>query len=420
MRVIGMLSGTSYDAVDAAVAELAIEGDAVVLRPRGLHTEPYPAPLRDALAACLPPATTTLEAVCRLDTELGRFFGAVAARANAALAAGRADLVVSHGQTVYHWVSGARARGTLQLGAAAWIAEATGLPVVSDLRTRDIARGGQGAPLAALLDALLLLNADPAADPADPGGPARGALNLGGIANITARGDGGEVLAYDLGPANALIDAAVTEATGGAERMDAGGARAARGRVDRALLADLLAEPYYRLPPPKSTGKERFHAAYLRARVEARGHAPTADDLVATLTELTAELVARACRAHGLGELVVSGGGVRNPALMARIRALAAPTRVTGAEEYGLPAQAKEAHLFALLGFLTVNGLPGNVPSATGASGPAVLGSLTPGAGPLRLPEPPAGAAPRRLVIEPVEPAPQTASGSRSGGPGRA
>ncbi|WP_220729609.1 anhydro-N-acetylmuramic acid kinase [Streptomyces radicis] len=420
MRVIGMLSGTSYDAVDAAVAELAIDGDAVVLRPRGLHTEPYPAPLRDALAACLPPAATTLEAVCRLDTELGRFFGAVAARANAALAEGRADLVVSHGQTVYHWVTGARARGTLQLGAAAWIAEATGLPVVSDLRTRDIARGGHGAPLAALLDALLVLGPHPDADPhpeADPERPARGALNLGGIANITARGARGDVLAYDLGPANALIDAAVTAATGGAERMDAGGARAARGRVDRALLADLLAEPYYRLPPPKSTGKELFHAAYLRERVEGRGHAPTADDLVATLTELTAELVAGACRAHGLSELVVSGGGVSNPALMARIRARAAPTRVTGAEEYGLPAQAKEAYLFALLGFLTVNGLAGNVPSATGASGPAVLGSLTPGAGPLRLPEPRAGAAPRRLVVEPVA---QTASGSRSGGPGRA
>ncbi|MDT0444488.1 anhydro-N-acetylmuramic acid kinase [Streptomyces johnsoniae] len=386
-----MLSGTSYDAVDAAVAELAFEGTDLRLRPLGLHTEPYPAALRGELAGCLPPAATTLERVCRLDTGLGQFFGEVAARADAALAGGRADLVVSHGQTVYHWVAGTRARGTLQLGAAAWIAEATGLPVVSDLRTRDIARGGQGAPLAALLDALLILDEE-------PGAPARGALNLGGIANITVRGADGGVLAYDLGPANALIDAAVTEASGGAERMDTGGARAARGTVDTALLDALLDEPYYRLPPPKSTGKELFHADYLRTRLRAVGRHPAADDLVATLTELTARLVAAACREHALTELVVSGGGVRNPVLMDRLRALAAPAALVPPERFGLPAQAKEAYLFALLGFLTVHGLAGSVPSATGAGGPAVLGSLTPGAAPLRLPAP-RTAPPRRLRI---------------------
>ncbi|WP_078900115.1 anhydro-N-acetylmuramic acid kinase [Streptomyces sp. SBT349] len=419
--VIGVLSGTSYDAVDAGVAEIAFDaaGD-LVLRPRGLHTEPYPEALRSELAACLPPAATTLEAVCRLDTGLGRFFGEVAARANAALAGGAADLVASHGQTVYHWVTGARARGTLQLGGAAWIAEATGLPVVSDLRTRDIARGGHGAPLAAMLDALLLL------DGGDRAGERRGALNLGGIANITARGDRGQVLAYDLGPANALIDAAVAEASGGAERMDTGGARAARGRVDRELLAELLGEPYYRLAPPKSTGKELFHAAYLAERLDGRGRRPAPDDLVATLTELTAELVGAACRTHRLAELVVSGGGVRNPALMGRIRDLADRTRIREAEEFGLASQAKEAYLFALLGFLTVHGLTGSVPSATGASTAAVLGSITPGASPLRLPEPRAGRGPRRLVIEGrgggggEATGGQTASGSRSGGPGLA
>ncbi|MDT0344309.1 anhydro-N-acetylmuramic acid kinase [Streptomyces litchfieldiae] len=391
-----MLSGTSYDAVDAAVGEIAFAGPDLVLRPLGLHTEPYPAGLRAELTACLPPAATTLEAVCRLDTGLGRFFGEVAARADQALAGGHADLVVSHGQTVYHWVADGHALGTLQLGGAAWIAEATGLPVVSDLRTRDIARGGQGAPLAAMLDSLLLLGGNGDGN----GGVVRGALNLGGIANITVAGPGGEVLAYDLGPANALIDAAVTEATGGAERMDTDGARAARGRVDRELLAGLLAEPYYRLPPPKSTGKELFHAAYLRDRLAELDRRPSADDLVATLTELTAELVAAACRTHGLSELVVSGGGVRNPALMDRLGALAAPVRLVRPEKFGLPAQAKEAYLFALLGFLTVHGLAGAIPSATGARSGAVLGSLTPGAGPLRLPEPHPGPPPRRLVIE--------------------
>lgn len=382
--VIGMLSGTSHDAVDAAVARVRLEPSPdggsrqVVLRPLGLHTEPFPEPLRDLLLTCLPPSRTSLADVCRLDTGLGRFFGAVAARARAGPGRGAADLVVSHGQTVYHWVADGRARGTLQLGAPAWIAEATGLPVVSDLRTRDIARGGQGAPLASLLDALLLLD-----------GPGRGALNLGGIANLTARDRRGELTACDLGPAGALIDAAARAAGDGTARMDTGGARAARGTVHAGLLRGLLREPYYRLPPPKSTGKELFHAAYLRHHTAGRDI--PGDDVVATVTELTALLVARACRELGLRELTAAGGGVRNPVLMARIRARAPGTRVSTTDDHGIPAQAKEGYLFALLGFLTAHGLAGTLPVATGATAPAVLGSLTPGAAPLRLPAPERG-----------------------------
>ncbi|MFW6719425.1 anhydro-N-acetylmuramic acid kinase [Streptomyces sp. MAR4 CNY-716] len=390
LTVVGLLSGTSYDAVDAAVCDLRLAGEELLLHPRGLHSAPFPDELRRAVAACLPPARTTMAEVCRLDTELGRFFGRVAAEAVDAVAGGRADLVVSHGQTVYHWVEGRQARGTLQLGGAAWIAEATGLPVVSDVRTRDIARGGQGAPLASTLDALLLLGDGP--------GPRRGALNLGGIANITVRGGSGGIVAYDLGPANALIDAAVADGTGGAETMDTDGARARRGTVDRELLRRLLAEPYYALAAPKSTGKELFHGAYLREQVAAAGGRPELDDLVATVTELTAELVAAACREYGVGELVVSGGGVRNPALLARLAELCAPARVTPIEEHGLSSQGKEGYLFALLGFLTVCGLPASVPSATGAREAALLGSITPGAGPLRLPEP-AAQAPVRLRV---------------------
>lgn len=390
LTVVGLLSGTSYDAVDAAVCDLRLAGEELLLHPRGLHSAPFPDELRRAVAACLPPARTTMAEVCRLDTELGRFFGRVAAEAVDAAAGGRADLVVSHGQTVYHWVEGRQARGTLQLGGAAWIAEATGLPVVSDVRTRDIARGGQGAPLASTLDALLLLGEGP--------GPRRGALNLGGIANITVRGGSGGIVAYDLGPANALIDAAVADGTGGAETMDTDGARARRGTVDRELLRRLLAEPYYALAAPKSTGKELFHGAYLREQVAAAGGRPELDDLVATVTELTAELVAAACREYGVEELVVSGGGVRNPALLARLAELCAPARVAPIEEHGLSSQGKEGYLFALLGFLTVCGLPASVPSATGAREAALLGSITPGARPLRLPEP-AAQAPVRLRV---------------------
>ena len=376
LTVVGMISGTSYDAIDAAVADLSLDGDTVALTPRGLHPGEIPDALRARIAACLPPGPTTLEQVCVLDTELGQLFGRVAADAIAALAPGGVDLVVSHGQTVFHWVEGDRALGTLQLGAPAWIAEATQTMVVSDLRTRDVARGGHGAPLASTLDALLLLGDD----------VRRGSLNLGGISNITVRDDSGAVVAYDIGPASALIDAAVTELTGGRERMDADGARAARGRVDTGALELLLDDDYYRLPPPKSTGKELFHRAYLTARLGE--HGPAGDDLLATLTELTARLVADEVARYGLDELVVAGGGIRNPTLMARITAICAPAQIRPLDDFGIPAQAKEAYLFALLGYLAVHGLEGTISSATGARRGSILGSITPGEDPIVLPEP--------------------------------
>jgi len=376
MTVVGMLSGTSFDAIDAAVADIDLDGDEVVIVPRGLHTTAFPETLHQRIAACLPPRSTTVEEVCRIDTELGQLFGGAALEAQRSLAAEGVDLVVSHGQTVFHWVEGTHSLGTLQLGAPAWIAEATGAPVVSDLRSRDVARGGHGAPLASTLDALLVLR----------GSTRRGSLNLGGIANITVRGAAGEVIAYDIGPANALMDGVVAAATSGAMRMDTDGAMAARGEVDDAILHRLLDEPYYGLPAPKSTGKELFHGDYLRGVPGASSLAT--DDLLATLTELTARLVARACRDHDLAELVVAGGGVRNPVLMTRIAALAVPTAVVTIDAYGLAAQAKEAYLFALLGYLAVHGIEGTYASATGASKGSILGSITPGARPLVLPSP--------------------------------
>lgn len=376
LTVVGMISGTSYDAIDAAVAEIRQEGDTLVLRPLGLHSHEMPADLRAEIAAALPPHPTTLEEVCKLDTRIGQLFGEVAVAANERYAGGRADLVVSHGQTVYHWVEGAHALGTLQLGGPAWIAAACGVPVVSDLRTRDITVGGHAAPLASTLDALLLLH----------DGVNRGSLNLGGISNITVRSEQGDVVAYDIGPASALMDSVVVDATRGAERMDIDGAGAARGVVDQRLLENFLDEPYYRLAAPKSTGKELFHADYVRDVLQASGSDIATDDLLATLTELTAVLVSTACLDHGLTELVVAGGGARNPTLMRRIRDLCAPARVALIDEYGLPPQAKEAYLFAVLGYLTVHGLPGTIASATGARTASILGSITPGAGSLVLP----------------------------------
>ncbi|MGW2951818.1 anhydro-N-acetylmuramic acid kinase [Streptomyces eurythermus] len=385
MRVIGLMSGTSHDAIEAAAADLSLEGDALLLRPLGHLSVPYPDELRDRIAAALPPAQTTTGAVCALDTGIGQAFAGVAGRALRDLCAGTADLVVSHGQTMHHWVEDGTVRGTLQLGQPAWIAEATGLPVVSDLRSRDVAAGGQGAPLVALTDALLLSGL--------PGTPA--ALNLGGIANITVLAPGAEPLAFDTGPANALLDAAVQHFTDGAAAYDEDGRRAGAGQVSPGLLRVLLDDPYYRRPAPKSTGKEHFHLPYLRRALDTVP-VPATADVLATLTRLTAVTVADACRAHGVTRLVVSGGGTRNPVLMRMLAEELPGVPLGPSDDLGLPSAAKEALAFAVLGFLTAHGLPGALPSGTGARRASVLGSITPGRTPLRLPEP--AARPPRLL----------------------
>ncbi|MFE2378742.1 anhydro-N-acetylmuramic acid kinase [Streptomyces sp. NPDC059398] len=385
MRVIGLMSGTSFDAIEAAAADLTLEGDTLRLRPLRHLSVPYADDLRALIGATLPPAATTTQAICALDTGIGQAFADAARRALRELCGGAADLVVSHGQTMHHWVEEGTVRGTLQLGQPAWIAEATGLPVVSDLRSRDVAAGGQGAPLVALTDTLLLRSL--------PGTPA--ALNLGGIANVTVVAPGADPLAFDTGPANALLDAAVRHFTDGTAAFDENGRRAAAGLPSPELLRALLDDPYYRRPAPKSTGKEHFHLPYLLRALDAVP-TPAADDVLATLTRLTAVTVADACRAHGVTELVVSGGGARNPVLMGMIDQELPGVPLRPSDALGLPSDAKEALAFAVLGFLTFNGLPGALPSGTGARHASLLGTITPGLSPLRLPVP--AAQPPRLL----------------------
>ncbi|WP_274911351.1 anhydro-N-acetylmuramic acid kinase [Streptomyces sp. WZ-12] len=387
MRVIGLMSGTSYDAIEAAAGDLTLDGDILRLRPRGHLSVPYPDDLRNLIAATLPPAPTTAQTICALDTGVGHAFASAAARASQELCANAADLVVSHGQTLYHWVENGAVRGTLQLGQPAWIAQRTGLPVVSDLRSKDVAAGGQGAPLVSMTDTLLLR--------ALPGTPA--ALNLGGIANITVVAADTEPLAFDTGPANALLDAAVRHFTGGAAHYDEDGRRAAAGRTNPDLLRLLLSDPYYRRPAPKTTGKEHFHLPYLQQALQATPGL-TPDDVLATLTRLTAVTVADACRAHHVTELIVSGGGTRNPTLLRMLASELPAVPLRPSDDLGLPSDAKEALAFAVLGFLTFNGLPGALPSSTGARQATLLGSITPGRSPLRLPEP-APHPPRMLRI---------------------
>ncbi|MER7456949.1 anhydro-N-acetylmuramic acid kinase [Micromonospora sp. NPDC126480] len=388
MRIVGLMSGTSYDGVDVVAAEFTLDGETLRLTPLGHRTVDYDDGLRAEIGALLPPAATTIEAVCRLDNRLGEVFAGAAA-VGVELAGGAVDAVVSPGQTVFHWVEGGTVRGTLQLGAPARVAARVGVPVLSDLRSADVAAGGQGAPLVPAFDALLL-------DPAETGGAPRAALNLGGIANLTVVAPGAPVLGYDVGPANALLDAAARRFLG--RPCDLDGARAAAGRVHPGLLELLLAEPYYAAPPPKSTGKEKFHAGYLDDRLTALAPVP-ADDVLATLTELTARVVAAECERHRVVDVVAAGGGVRNPTLTSRLAALGAGRwRLRTTDELGVPAQAKEAYAFALLGWLSWHGLPGALPSVTGATRAAVLGSWTP-AGPAAGAEP--ARPPRRLRVGP-------------------
>jgi anhydro-N-acetylmuramic acid kinase len=281
------------------------------------------------------------------------------------------DLIGSHGQTARHHPRAADAGGraaTLQLAEPAVIAERTGVPVVADFRPRDVAAGGEGAPLVPLVDWLLFRRV----------GATRACLNLGGIANVTVvteRAD--SVRAFDLGPANMPMDAVVQAWTGGAETFDRDGARAAAGRVDPGLVAELMRHPYLGLPPPKSTGREAFGDVFVAPLL--RHYAGREADLLASLTRFVAESVAAGIRQwvpEPIEEVLVSGGGARNRTLMAELGAALAPVPVRSLAAVGVDPDAKEAVAFAILANETLFGRPGNLPGATGAAGPRVLGKL--------------------------------------------
>jgi anhydro-N-acetylmuramic acid kinase len=406
VRVVGLMSGTSLDGIDACL--LRLEGDSPEVLSWGMEafaTRPY-GPEERALIQGTIENGSALE-LCRLHGLLGEWMAAAALDllAGAGVAPGDVAAVGSHGQTVWHIPPGASGavhasvtgaptvpaagpptgRGfTLQLGDPATLAERTGIPVVSDFRARDLAAGGHGAPLVPWADRILLSRP----------GVARALQNLGGIGNVTwipPRGSPEPTLAFDTGPGVVLLDAGAREATGGSWGWDRDGVLAAQGRVDDQLLARLMDDPFLREPPPRSTGREHFGPSLVRELAAERGlRRGTQDegwpDLLATLTAFTAASIADAYRRwlapRAIDEVVLAGGGALNPALVRAIAVALDPLPVrTGAEALGIDPDAREAAAFALMAWAHLKGIPANVPSATGSWGPRVLGSLTPGAG---------------------------------------
>jgi anhydro-N-acetylmuramic acid kinase len=374
------MSGTSMDGIDAALVRIAAEERRLRVETLDFLVAPYPESLLAALRQAAAGAPLAAAELGHLHVRVGEAFAA-AARALLARPPGRdaaVQVIGSHGQTVAH----DPARGvSVQLGSAAVLAERTGLPVVSDFRARDLAAGGQGAPLVPFVDALLFTDA----------GARVAALNLGGIANVTLlapAADPAPPIAFDTGPANMVIDGLVRRLSAGVESIDRDGARARRGRVNRALLAELTSAPYFAAPPPKSTGSAAFGDAYVERLLAAgRAHDLSADDLVATATALSIETIAAALAGARVERVVAAGGGVHNTVLLEGLRAALPGVEVVTSARYGIDPDAKEAIAFAVLAHAHLTGRSAALPSVTGARHAPLLGSFTPGA------PPPGGAA---------------------------
>lgn len=408
---IGLMSGTSVDGIDAALVEIAGRAgdsgrllkeesgtgngcacsgdsghspgdDGSMNRPGGLSVKllafrnlPYPEETREAIFRLFDPAQATVDKVGEMNVRLGKLYAeaALAVAAEAGIPPEAVSVIGSHGQTIWH----APEQGyTVQIGEGSVIAELTGIPCVSDFRPADLAAGGQGAPLVPYTEYLLYRSETETLL----------LQNIGGIGNITvipAGADSSGVFAFDTGPGNMLIDGVMRRLTGGRTGMDEGGRLAASGRCCAELLERLQADDYYRLPPPKSTGRELFGDTYMDRLMGWREELGVGDaDLAATVTRLTAWSIGDAYRRfvrdrHPADRMIVGGGGSYNPTLLRDLREEMAGVPVATQEEIGLSSDAKEAVAFALLADCTLAGLPGSLPAVTGARHPAVLGKLS-------------------------------------------
>jgi anhydro-N-acetylmuramic acid kinase len=398
--VVGLISGTSMDGIDAALVRISGPATQPRVRLVAFATLNYSAPVRQTILRIATGEASTAGEISQLNFLLGELFAEAALRVckKARISPSRLAAVGSHGQTIYHQGvptrEGARSiTSTLQIAEPSVIAERTGVPVVADFRTADMAAGGQGAPLVPMVDYLLLPDARKGTV----------ALNIGGIANFTVIPAGAkavQVFGFDTGPGNMVIDGLVRHFTRGQKAYDAGGRWAAKGRALEPLLDEMLRLPFFSQPPPKSAGREQFGQDFIRqffldrissdsaigkrrlTRQIGNRQSSIVNDLLRTATELTARTIADALERFVLGKLamhrlIISGGGAHNRLLVVRLAELLPNLRVHRSDEFGLDVDAKEAIAFAVLADRTMHGLPGNLPSVTGARRPVVLGKIS-------------------------------------------
>lgn len=368
MIVAGVMSGTSLDGIDVAIVDIRRLRGRLRVVPIIFESTRYPRAVREALLA-VSNAMTHTATIARMHFLLGELYAEAIQRASRRITP---DLIGMHGQTIFHEgqpveYMGHRVRSTLQIGEAAVVAERTGIRVISNFRERDVAAGGQGAPLVPLADYLLF-----ARERAD-----RAALNIGGIANITLLPPGivpEKVIAFDTGPGNMVMDELVRQMTDGQKQFDRNGSIARRGKVHERLLGAMLGDPYFKMNPPKSTGRERFGREFVNGLI-ATG--VPLEDLIATATEFTARSIMLAIPPGA--EVIVSGGGVHNKWLMQRLaEMLPRGAALRTSAEYGIDPDAKEAIAFAVLAHQFAQKQPGNLPSVTGARRPVLLGKDSP------------------------------------------
>jgi anhydro-N-acetylmuramic acid kinase len=378
--VVGLMSGTSLDGVDVATARISGSGAAVNIQMEGFTHRPYPETLKSALLLNSAPDTSSVLAISQLHARLPRFYADSVriALQKIGIPVDAVDLIGCHGQTLYHVpeptdCAGRATTSTFQIGDPTVLANDLGIPVVGDFRTADMALGGQGAPLVPYFDYVYFTDAL----------ETRGLLNLGGIANLTLLPAGGTpdaVLAFDTGPSNMVMDILTQRFFD--QPYDANGRLAADGRRIEPLLDALLADPYFQIAPPKSTGREYFGAPYVDGLIqhpEARSAHP--QDLLTTAVALTARSIYQAYQrfiepVQPMDVLIAAGGGVHNATLMHHLATDFAPIPVRTLQDYGLDPDAKEALCFAVLAHEFINGTPTNMPSVTGASRPTLLGKL--------------------------------------------
>jgi anhydro-N-acetylmuramic acid kinase len=386
MRVLGMMSGTSADGVDVALANISGAPPHLSAKLEGHFHAPFPRPVRDAILRLANGAATTTAEISQLNFLLGEEFAdaAVAACAKGRIPLRKISLIGSHGQTIFHqgtaakFLSSRRISSTLQIGEPSIIAARTGITTIADFRPADMAAGGHGAPLVPFVDYLLYRSAK----------LGRVALNIGGIANVTvipAAARPKDVFAFDTGPGNMIIDALVERISKGRQTYDKGARIAAKGRVIRPLLEKMLRDPYLRQRPPKTAGREQFGASYAANLFAwAKKHRARPEDMVRTATIFTALSIVEALRRFVLPkakvqELIVAGGGTKNPLIMAQLEAALTGIRIVESAQFGVPAEAKEAFAFAILAYEAFHSRTNNLPSATGAKLPAILGKLVHG-----------------------------------------